>query len=266
MMDHGSETGTRTERHGKVGLLLLHGFSRSNREQRLIEIQEALSSTGIIVRMPLLPGHGTVPGDLNTVTWKDWLTCAQQELGELQKQVDTVFVGGFSMGGNIAFLLAQSHPVAGIISFATPFILRPRWRISLRFILAFSDKMQWMKKLVTKRAAQHVSPEIVQRKDRYWTYPIKSLGDLYKIILESKGILSAITTPTLIIQPHGIPLHPAQNADYIYATIGSPIKKIVQIDNSYIDTMTEDIYNKQEIFDEIRSFIHHQCPHAHRNL
>lgn len=77
---------------GWVGLLLIHGFTGSPTEMRLVG--ESLNQRGITVSAPCLPGHGTTLDDLNQRQWRDWSSHVAQEAANLQSRCETVFVGG----------------------------------------------------------------------------------------------------------------------------------------------------------------------------
>ena len=51
-----------------VGVLLVHGYTGSPASMR--PWAEYLNQRGFTVRVPLLPGHGTKPEDLNEVKWE----------------------------------------------------------------------------------------------------------------------------------------------------------------------------------------------------
>ena len=84
-------------KNARVGVLLVHGFTGAPPSMR--PWGEFLHSKGYTVRVPLLPGHGTKPEDLNKVKWQEWPAKVQSELDELFKSCDQVFVAGLSMGG-----------------------------------------------------------------------------------------------------------------------------------------------------------------------
>ncbi len=57
-------------KNAHIGVLLVHGFTGSPASMR--PWGEFLHSKGYTVRVPLLPGHGTQPEDLNKVKWQEW--------------------------------------------------------------------------------------------------------------------------------------------------------------------------------------------------
>ena len=96
-------TGTRP---GAV--LLLHGFNDSPQSMRLTA--DALHARGWTVRVPLLTGHGRRLQDWAQARAKDWENAARAELAALQSAHADVAVGGLSMGGALAFILAAEQP------------------------------------------------------------------------------------------------------------------------------------------------------------
>lgn len=120
---------------GKVGVLLLHGFTGS--PVSLIPWAHQLHRAGFTVALPRLPGHGRTSGDLKGKRWADWYGAADDALTELRKKCDRVFVGGFSMGGSIAARLAEirGSEIEGLIVINTPVHDR-RWFIPLTGIIS----------------------------------------------------------------------------------------------------------------------------------
>src|SRR3954452_23036284 len=89
--------GDATSPHGRVGVLLSHGFTGSPASMR--PWAEHLAAQGYAVSLPRLPGHGTTWQEMNRTTWADWYAEVERAFLALANQVDTVVVGGLSMGG-----------------------------------------------------------------------------------------------------------------------------------------------------------------------
>jgi carboxylesterase len=88
---------------GADACLLLHGLTGAPYEVR--PVGEALARAGFRAVGPLLPGHGTLPGDLETVTRGEMLDAAQEALLSLQG-ARRVYLCGLSMGALLAIRLA----------------------------------------------------------------------------------------------------------------------------------------------------------------
>jgi carboxylesterase len=100
---------------GPVGVLVLHGFTGSPRTVR--PWAEHLAAAGLTVRAPLLPGHGGSWQELAKTGWTDWYAEAERAFTELSGRCEQVFAAGISMGGCLAFRLAetQGDRVSGLV-------------------------------------------------------------------------------------------------------------------------------------------------------
>src|SRR5712691_5578487 len=88
---------------GDDACLLLHGLTGAPAEVR--PVGEALARAGFRAVGPLLPGHGTSPQDLETVTRSDMLDAAREALLSLHG-ARRVYLCGLSMGALLAVRLA----------------------------------------------------------------------------------------------------------------------------------------------------------------
>ena len=103
---------------GRKGVLFVHGFTSSPSDLR--DLGKYLAERNITFCAPLIKGHGTSPYNLAVTHWKDWTGSVEKALFKLKKEVDQVYIGGVSLGGNIALYLAGKHKVDGVISLGTP--------------------------------------------------------------------------------------------------------------------------------------------------
>jgi len=102
------------------GVLLIHGLGDS--PWSFTDIGQALTEQGFMVRTVLLPGHGTRPADMIDVSHQDWQQLVQRQVELLKKSVDEVYLGGFSTGGNLAYLAAANDPeIKGLMLFSPGF-------------------------------------------------------------------------------------------------------------------------------------------------
>ncbi len=112
--------------------LLFHGLSDSPFIWR--DLAEGLSRMGFDVRAVLLPGHGVRPGAMLEVGYEDWLAAARGHLDAWDDGTVPIHLGGFSLGGVIATVLALEDPsVSGLLLFA------PAWRSEEDGILWWSS-------------------------------------------------------------------------------------------------------------------------------
>ena len=110
-----AESGAFSADGGPVGVLVLHGFTGS--VQTVRGWAEHLAAGGLTVRAPLLAGHGAGWRELARTGWTDWYSSAEDAFAELRKRCEKVFVAGISMGGCLAFRLAETQgpAVSGLV-------------------------------------------------------------------------------------------------------------------------------------------------------
>lgn len=101
----------------KYGILLLHGLFDS--AFCLRDIGQYLFEKNCLVRSILLPGHGSIPGDLLSVQLEEWIKAMRFGIESLKNEVDKIIAIGFSTGGGLALLDALAHQdINGLILFA----------------------------------------------------------------------------------------------------------------------------------------------------
>ncbi len=100
----------------RVGVLLCHGFTGA--PASMIPWGEYLAGQGFGVAVPRLPGHGTTWQEMNRTGSQDWYGELDRSFDKLRANCDQVVVGGLSMGGALALLLAanRQQEVSGIVS------------------------------------------------------------------------------------------------------------------------------------------------------
>jgi len=123
--------------------LLLHGLNDSAGVWH--DFADELVARGFDVRAPLFEGHGSTPEAMLEVDWSSWLADARRWRDAWSTPGDTtpLYLGGFSMGGVLATLLAlDGPPVAGLL------LLSPAYRSSLdrwlRFAGLYARFRPWM--------------------------------------------------------------------------------------------------------------------------
>jgi len=90
------------------GIIILHGLTDS--PYILKPLARHFHEQGFLVRGLLLPGHGTVPGDLREVDYQAWEKAVAWAVKRTRPKVKELFLCGFSTGGALAVEYAVSHP------------------------------------------------------------------------------------------------------------------------------------------------------------
>ena len=210
---------------GPVGVLLIHGFTGSPPEMRLIG--DYLHQQGCTVSGPLLPGHGTTVEDMNRCRWIEWTGHAEGALAELQVRCETVFVGGLSMGSLLALYLAAHHPeLAGAVAYSPAVWPADR-------LIYLTPALKYVIRVKPKGGESDLSDPEADR--RLWSYeddPAFAAHELLRLIHQVRRLLPRITCPVLLVHSTGdTAIHPA-SACRTYERIGSADKELVTLHNS----------------------------------
>jgi len=235
---------TGTGKNARIGVLLVHGFTGAPPSMR--PWGEFLHSKGYTVRVPLLPGHGTKPEDLNEVKWQEWPAKVQSELEELFKICDQVFIAGLSMGGGTSLYVAQENNdrLSGII-LVNPMIHVPHVSPQLAYVNSRFQKF---------RAS--VGNDIKRPGTTEHGYDALPTRGIYQLLLMLKIVrenLNKISVPVQLF--HSIEDHTlsVSNTEIIMAGLGSTNKSRIELVNSY-HVATLD-YDQELIFANSLTFI-----------
>jgi len=231
-------------KNAQVGVLLVHGFTGSPASMR--PWGEFLNSHGYTVRVPLLPGHGTKPEDLNKVKWEEWPAKVTLELSELQKTCDTIFLIGLSMGGSTVLnvSIANNDAITGLV-LVNPMIHVRGIPVELAFFLSRLQKMR-----------TSVGDDIKRPGVTEWGYdalPTRGVYQLLKMLRVTRKNLGQITVPVQLF--HSVDDHtlPVSNTEIILKGLGSLSKNRIELVNSYhVATMD---YDQELIFQNSLQFI-----------
>jgi carboxylesterase len=234
-------------RGDSIGALLIHGFTGAPKEMTLLG--EALAAEGRTVLGVRLPQHGTDPSDMLLASWRDWYTGALDGYHILRAQCESVFVMGLSMGGAIAIKMGADCAVSGVVAMST--VSRPfHDRMGLRAALASALKYlrPYVRKIPRRLAGPRPHPRV-----SYTIYPTRAISQLRAMIRASADALPRVTAPALVVHSRADPLVPAENAEYIYARLGSADKELLWLDTSD-HVVTEDL-ERDLLFARINAFV-----------
>lgn len=103
----------------RLGFLLIHGLTDSPYLLSALAGSLAERYACALVRGLLVPGHGTVPGDLLASTLDEWRQVTRYGVEGFRGQVDSLYLVGYSNGSALGLDYLQSHPddslVAGLV-------------------------------------------------------------------------------------------------------------------------------------------------------
>lgn len=209
---------------GSVGVLLIHGFTGSSTEMRLVG--EYLNQHEITVSAPCLPGHGTTLDDLNRRQWSDWSNHIAEEAAKLQSRCETVFVGGLSLGSLLSLYLAANVPdIAGAILYSPAIMVTDPRRHFLPIV-------KYLVRQLPKPGDNFTDPEAGSRLWSYDACPVAASHEVMKFIEQVKRCLPRVTCPIFIIHSTADDtIHP-DSAQFVYDRVDSTVKEIVTLHNS----------------------------------
>ena len=231
---------------GKTCIFLIHGITKTNKE--LEKIASFLNSNKIKTITPLLPGHGTCPYDRETcfkhfwkTTSKDWFKYAEREFLKCRKKFDKIYVGGVSLGGNIAIMLASKHKhyINGLILIGTPIFLSKI--MSLGYC---SGKIALKIKNVKNKKSKE-----------YHGLPIKKILEMKEIIDESRYKLKELHMPVIIFQSKKDDIANPKSANYIFKKIKVKHKKLIWFNNEVHGINTTSTKSSKFMAKKILEFI-----------
>ena len=230
---------------GPIGVLLIHGYTGSPPEMRLVG--EYLHDRGCTVHGPLLPGHGTTPEEMNRCRWQDWTGAVEEALINLRADCEHVFVGGLSMGSLLTLHLAAHHRhLPGAICYS-PAVKMADWRIYLARVLK-----PLFPTFPKSPKSDCTGPEV---RDRLWSYdvnPVSAADELLRLSWRVRELLPQVSCPLLVIHSTGDPAIRPDSAPYTVERAGSEDKELVTLHESghciTIDVEWEDVAEKTHRF------------------
>lgn len=229
-------------------VLLIHGWTSVPYEVR--RLGKYLNENDYTVYGPMLSGHGTVPKNLENIKWGEWVEDVERAYRKLKKNYDQVYIGGTSIGANIAILLTKEHPeISGLILMATPYRMKLE-KIASFFAMIIRIFKKYNRKFYPPTFG---SKTTITRLISYGTYPIDSVFEAYELVKKSRKNLSNINQPCFLLQSSSDCIVAKNSMEKIYACIGSKIKRKKYIKRAY-HTFISDIKN-EDVLREILEFL-----------
>lgn len=177
---------------GETGALLVHGFTATTAEVRLLG--KYLHERGYTVSGPLLPGHQTTPHDMNRKRWQEWTSAVGDAYKQLAACCKRVFVCGESMGALLALYLASEHPeIVGIVVYS-PALFVANHSSTMRLARLLHRFVPYIKKPVREPS------DADARWKGYAVNPVPALVQMHKLQQEVCKRLAAIHQPILVVQ------------------------------------------------------------------
>jgi len=227
---------------GPRGVLLVHGFTGSPAEMRLVG--EQLANRGFTVLGVRLPGHGTTIEDMETTVWRHWYGAVVDGWYLLKGLCHEINVVGLSMGGLLSLKLAANFPLARVVSLSAPIFLANRQ-------LALLPIYRRFRRFVPKKQRDYdVDPKYFVGYDKT---PLSSLSSLLELIQSVETDLPHITCPSLVLQSRREHTVRPESASFIFERIAARQKEIFWLEKSG-HVVTVDI-ERETVFEKIIDFL-----------
>ncbi|MEO6509986.1 MAG: alpha/beta fold hydrolase [Nocardioides sp.] len=228
----------------RIGVLLSHGLTGNPTSMN--PWGQYLADQGYAVEVPLLPGHGTTWEDANTTTFADWYGHINATFDRLRDSVDTVVVGGLSMGGAVALRLAadRGDQVAGIV------VVNPAVASRRKDLLA----LPLLKHLVGGFPA--IGNDIKKPGGNEYPYPKTPLKALHSFVQQWKPLMAdlpRITQPLLMFRSVEDHVVDSASAPIITSRVSSrDVTERLLEDSFHVATLDNDA---PIIFEESAAFV-----------
>ena len=235
-------------------VVLIHGLTGTPSEMRFIAGH--LNKKGYTVICPRLANHGESIWVLRDTKWQEFYESVRVlfTTGELANIPGPIFTGGLSMGALLALLLADEFKdrVKGVSCLAptlfydgwnTPwskFILPLGYLTPLKYFSYFKEEPPYgiKNEAIQQRIHRYyakASLKDIENVEQYG-YPYFPVAQLYQLNLLVRHLtkkLNLMRFPVQLVQAKDDDMTSIKNSKFIYERIGSSMKEIVLLYNSY---------------------------------
>ena len=224
-----------------TAVLLLHGLTGTPLEMR--SLGEALAQDGYTVHIPLLPGRGTCPDDMDGLCWEDWMGAALHAYDTLEASHRRVVVGGLSAGGTMTLDLALRRKPAALMLYAAVVSIAHRGAYLAPYV------WRWIRRWPAPPSDMFEPNDALQCYD---PAPVRAMSELIYGIGRVRGQLSRITSPALVMHAVQDRFVPIASAAEIADGLGGQVETAI-IDGSG-HAITCDV-KREQVANVSRSFL-----------
>ena len=228
--------------------LLVHGFTGTPKEMRWMG--EFLNENGFTCLGVRLAGHATIPEDMIASRWTDWTASVEDGSSLLRSFTDNIFLVGLSMGGILSLLMSTRLKVRGVVAMSTPYKLPddPRLR-----------HIEWISKIVAYMPknggdASWFDKEAWKGHISYPENPVRSIGELNKLLGEMRAALPKINVPVSLVHSRDDKYVAPENMEMIYNDLVNASDKTKLYITGSGHVVTRDAARRQ-VFESALEFI-----------
>ena len=180
---------------------------------------EYLNQQGYTCLGVRLAGHATNPEDMIRSRYTDWIASVEDGYQLLRGLTDNIFLIGLSMGGDLALLMSTrlAQRVKGVVAMSTPYKLPDDPR--LRHIEWISKTVSYMPKSDEEPGAGWFDKEAWKEHISYPQNPVRSIGELNKLLGEMRAALPQINVPVFLMHSRDDRYVLPENMELIHADL-----------------------------------------------
>lgn len=204
-------------------IVLLHGFNDSPQTMR--SPAAAMHAAGWTVYAPLLPGHGRSPRAFAESGAEVWISAARAAVRDALQQHREVAVGGLSLGGALAAIVAsEERAVKAAVLFA-PYLVHSR---RLGAIAALWPLVTLFARYLTGGSATRAvrDPEARATLIAYGCSTPRLLREVQRVVRRARAALPAVRQPVWIAQSSDDYRIPDEEAQAAFDLLGSGDKRL----------------------------------------
>ncbi len=236
---------------GPVGALVVHGFTGSPKSMR--PWADELAASGLTVRLPRLPGHGSTWQDMALTRWDDWYAEIDSAFTDLVSRCSDVFVLGLSMGGSLSLRLAElrGDAVRGLVLVNPSVHSENKALVALPLLKSVVPSLKGIGNDIAKPG---------QDEGCYDRVPLKALHSLTQGWAQVKADIAKVDQPLLLFRSGQDHVVEPSNAAWILSHVRSRDLTERVLPNSYhVATLDNDA---PEIFAGSLEFVRRLAPAA----
>ena len=222
---------------------IIHGYTGSTFEMH--GLGKFLASNGFTAVGELLPGHGTSVKDCNSKSYRDWIDAVEKGYDQLAREFQEVFVIGFSMGCTLAFHLALTRNVPGLVIMAPAM-----YKFKSRKVY-FSPIVCHFKEYEVKRFKTPSDDQLP--KFGYSVYPLKAGREVLILTFRIRRQLHKVMAPAIVMHSTADISAPYENGPRVYDAVGSEDKQFITFNRSSHMLMYD--CDKEAVWDATLQFV-----------
>lgn len=235
----------------KGAVLLFHGFTSSPKE--FSELALRLNVSGYAVYAPLLPGHGTTPEDLASVTKQHWLSFAESSYRYLAARYSSISVLGFSMGAALAIHVAALLPIHKLVLVAPWIKIYGRFGYVLPKEVGLTTAGRFVRFFHKEKVGNINDPKGLEKHYAYLRYPSCAVREAMAMVRAAKKQVRGIRAPVLLLHSKKDETIDWRSSKWIYERIASVDRKLILLKTSNHVVFLD--YEKDQVVREIGEFI-----------